>query len=52
MCPFMWKEKFDNFMRLLEDECAKMLKAHSQAIPEYDMIIWAKTKYNKTNDSI
>ena len=34
MCPSMWNcKKRDNFMCLLEFECAKRLRAHSQAIP-------------------
>ena len=34
MCPSMWKrEKWIIFMCLLEFECIKRLKAHSQAIP-------------------
>ena len=33
MCPSMWKrQKLDNFMCLLEFECAKRLRALSQAI--------------------
>ena len=31
---YVKKKKMDNFMCLLEFECAKRLKAHSQAIPE------------------
>ena len=34
LCPSIWKRKqMDNFLCLLEFECAKKLKAHSQAIP-------------------
>ena len=44
MCPSKWKIKInDNFMCLLEFECAKRLKAHSQTIPEYILIITINT---------
>ena len=32
---YVKKKKIDNFMCLLEFECAKRLKAHSRAIPVY-----------------
>ena len=41
MCPSMWKES-DIFMCLLEFECAKRLKAHSQAIPADSLPIRAR----------
>ena len=39
---YVKKRKLDNFMCLLEFECAKRLKAHSHAIPE----VMAKVKTN------
>ena len=33
---YVKKKKNDNFMCLLEFECAKRLKAHSRAIPELE----------------
>ena len=33
---YVKKKKNDNFMCLLEFECAKRLKAHSRAIPGFD----------------
>ena len=47
---YVKKKKIDNFMCLLEFECAKRLKAHSRAIPVlwlhfsksyYELITWA-----------
>ena len=39
MCFYVKKKKIDNFMCLLEFECAKRLKAHSRAIPAVFMKI-------------
>ena len=39
MCPSMWKRKMDNFMCLLEFQCAKRLNVHSQATPAHVNLI-------------
>ena len=41
MSNYVRKKKMDNFMCLFEFECAKRLRAHSQAIP--DAISWKPT---------
>ena len=37
---YVKKKKIENFMCLLEFECAKRLKAHSRAIPAVVLIAW------------